>query len=46
MERIIRASNSSIFEEKGCEKEEYTYTLEREGHPPAERCLQDKVCGR
>jgi len=31
---------------KGCEKEEYTYTLYREGGPLAERLPREQVCGR
>jgi len=30
-----------ISERKGCEKEEYTYTLYREGYPSAERYLKE-----
>lgn len=28
--------------EKGCEKEEYTYALYREGYPPAERYPKER----
>jgi len=41
--RIIRKRNVI---KKGCEKEEYTYTLYREGYPLAERYLKEQVCGR
>jgi len=32
--------------EKGCEKEEYAYSLYREGSPVAERFPKEQICRR